>query len=222
MISLKQLSYALTVEKTRHFKKAADICAVSQSALSTAIAELESQLDVQIFERDNKKVLVTPLGQEVLKKAAEIKLGVDDLYQLAATQKTPLSQPMKIGVIPSIGPYLLPKVLPAVREQFPDFQLSIIEEQSQVLVDLVRNGSIDTAILALPYELEGLHAFAFWGENFCLITHKSDPLADMTSIASDRLDITNGCRAHGRNTDSRNGENPTTGGRLRTSVYSPG
>ena len=188
MVSLKQLNYALTVEKTRHFKQAADLCAVSQSALSTAIAELESQLDIQIFERDNKKVLVTPIGRQILEKAREIKLGVDDLHQIAAAQKSPLSQPMTLGVIPSIGPYLLPRVLPEVRKAYPDFPLTIVEEQSHILVERVRNGILDTAILALPYPLEGLHTFEFWQENFCMICHHSDAQADNTELSSDQLD----------------------------------
>ena len=117
MVSLKQLNYVLAVDKTRHFKKAADACAVSQSALSTAVAELENQLGVQIFERNNKQVLVTPLGSQLLDKARQIALLVDDLQLLAQSDKAPLSHPISIGVIPTIGPYLLPKVLPVLHEQ---------------------------------------------------------------------------------------------------------
>lgn len=188
MISLKQLSYALAVEKTRHFKKAADISAISQSALSTAIAELESQLNTQIFERDNKKVLVTPAGMLVLDKARKILMDVEDLYLMSKGMKEPLSAPMTIGVIPTISPYLLPKVLPAVRSQYPDFQLTITEEESQVLVDAVRNGNIDSAIIALPYPHEGLLSFEFWQENFYLVTHKNDKLSKLKKIGADRLD----------------------------------
>lgn len=187
MISLKQLTYALAVEKTHHFKKAADLCAVSQSALSTAITELEKQLEIQIFERDNKKVLVTPVGQQFLAKAHQIKLAVDDLYMLANAEKAPLSYPMTIGVIPTIAPYLLPKVLPGLRQAFPDFKLSIVEEQSHVLVDRVRKGEIDAAILALPYEHEGLLAFEFWQEDFYWVTHKDNEHATQREITSDEL-----------------------------------
>ena len=187
MISLKQLIYALAVEKTRHFKKAADMCAVSQSALSTAITELEKQLDIQIFERDNKKVLVTPIGEQFLDKAQQIKLAVDDLYLLANAEKAPLSYPMTIGVIPTIAPYLLPKVLPGLRKAFRDFQLSIVEEQSHVLVDMVRKGEIDAAILALPYEHEGLLAFEFWQEDFFWVTHKDNEHSAQQEITSDEL-----------------------------------
>ena len=90
MISLKQLAYALAVERTRHFRKAAEVCAVSQSALSTAIQELEGQLRAQIFERDNKRVLVTPVGSRILDKARSIQMEVDSLYQIARLEQAPL------------------------------------------------------------------------------------------------------------------------------------
>jgi LysR family hydrogen peroxide-inducible transcriptional activator len=187
MISLKQLRYALAVEKHLHFKKAAEECAVSQSALSTALSELEKQLGVQIFERDNKKVLITPIGQAILKKAKTIRMEVDDLYQLARSHNEPLSYPMTMGIIPTIGPYLLPKVLPNLRRQYPDFQLRIIEEQSHVLVEKVRSGDIDTAILALPFAHDGLLAFEFWQEDFYWITQKDDAQAKRTDINSDEI-----------------------------------
>lgn len=182
MISLKQLTYALAVDQERHFRKAAEACSVSQSALSTAIAELENQLGVQIFERDTKKVLTTPIGEQILKKARVIGTEVNDLYQIARAQQAPLSYPMTLGVIPTIGPYLLPKVLPAVRRQYPDFELTIVEEQSHVLTDKVRSGEIDTAILALPYDVEGLHAFEFWQEDLFLVTYKGSPYSGMKTI----------------------------------------
>tara|TARA_R110001592_G_scaffold227724_1_gene484020 strand:+ start:59271 stop:60176 length:906 start_codon:yes stop_codon:yes gene_type:complete len=187
MISLKQIHYALAVEKHLHFKKAAEECSVSQSALSTALSELEKQLGIQIFERDNKKVLVTPIGQAVLEKAHTIKMEVDDLYQLARSHNEPLSYPITLGVIPTIGPYLLPKVLPNLRKKFPDFQLRIIEDQSHVLVDKVRNGDIDTAILALPFSHDGLLAFEFWEEDFYWITQSDDAMAEREDINSDEI-----------------------------------
>ena len=121
MISLKQLHYALAVEKTLHFKKAADACHVSQSALSTAIIELEKQLGSTIFERNNKQVLITSKGQLMLNKAKIVKRELDELVQLSQSNKQAFINPMTIGVIPTIGPYLLPKVLPEVRQQHPNF-----------------------------------------------------------------------------------------------------
>ncbi len=187
MISLKQLHYALAVEKTLHFKKAAEACNVSQSALSTAITELEKQLGIHVFERNNKQVLVTADGKLILNKAKTIKLEIDELMQLSQTNKAPLSRPMTLGVIPTIGPYLLPKVLPAVRKQYPDFKLKIVEEQSHVLVDMVRNGDIDAAVFALPYALDGLMSFEFWQEDFYLVTHKDEFPQNVTEITSAEL-----------------------------------
>lgn len=189
MISLKQLNYALAVEKTLHFKKAADACNVSQSALSTAIIELEKQLGSTIFERNNKQVLITSHGQLILNKAKTIKLEVDELLQISQSNKQPFINPMTIGVIPTIGPYLLPKVLPEVRRQYPNFKLKIIEDQSQVLVDMVRRGDIDAAVLALPFPIEGLMSFDFWQEDFYWVSHKDECPSQLKEITSEELEI---------------------------------
>lgn len=189
MISLKQLHYALAIEKTLHFKKAAEACNVSQSALSTAINELEKQLGVTIFERNNKQVLVTHNGQLILDKAKRVKLELDELLQIAQGNKQAFASPMTIGVIPTIGPYLLPKVLPEVRKQYPNFKLKIIEEQSHTLVEKVRTGEIDAAILALPYAIEGLMNFDFWQEDFYWICHKDECPQKVNEITSEELEI---------------------------------
>ncbi len=190
MISLKQLHYALAVAQTLHFRHASQLCNVSQSALSSAIAELETQLDIQLFERDNKKVLVTALGQEILDRAQAVMTQVEDIHQLAKSYSEPLSQPLSLGVIPTIGPYLLPQVLPTVRERFPKLALTIAEEQSSVLVDKVKRGELDTAVLALPYDLDGLLAFEFWQEDFYALSHKDNPPTPLDSINRDELQET--------------------------------
>ncbi|WP_339721903.1 hydrogen peroxide-inducible genes activator [uncultured Paraglaciecola sp.] len=189
MVSLKQLKYALAIEKTRHFKKAAEACNVSQSALSTAITELEKQLGLPIFERNNKQVLVTADGEIILTKAKRIKIEMDELLQLSQNNSRLFSRPMTLGFIPTIGPYMLPKVLPEVRKQHPDFKLRIVEEQSQVLVDLVRNGEIDAAVLALPYPIEGLINFPFWREDFYWVSHKDESPSQMNEITAEELEI---------------------------------
>ncbi len=189
MISIKQLHYALAIEKTLHFKKAAEACNVSQSALSTAINELEKQLGLTIFERNNKQVLVTHNGQLILNKAKKVKLELDELMQISQINKAPFSSAMTIGVIPTIGPYLLPKVLPEVRRQYPSFKLKIIEEQSHVLVDKIRAGELDAAILALPYPIEGLMSFDFWQEDFYWVCHKDECPSKVQEITSEELEI---------------------------------
>lgn len=189
MISIKQLHYALAVEKTLHFKKAAGVCNVSQSALSTAINELEKQLGVTLFERNNKQVLVTNDGQLILNKAKKVKIELDELLQIAQSNKAPFFSSMAIGVIPTIGPYLLPKVLPAVRKKHPNFKLKIIEEESHILVEKVRTGELDAAILALPYPIEGLMSFEFWQEDFYWVCHKDECPSKVQEITSEELEI---------------------------------
>lgn len=187
MISTKQLTYALAVERTLHFKRAAEHCHITQSALSTALAELEKQLGFQLFERDNKKVLVTPIGEEVLRRARDIMSRVEDLQRLADTLKSPLSYPITIGLIPTIAPYLLPKVFPELKLQYPDCQPVIVEEQTHVLLDMVRNGDIDTAIIALPYACDGLLTFEFWAEDFYWVALKGERFANQTEVSSKEL-----------------------------------
>jgi len=187
MITTKQLNYALAVEKTLHFKKAAESCHISQSALSTALSELEKQLGLQIFERDNKKVLVTPVGKEILDKARSIILQVGELQHLADAQQAPLSFPISVGVIPTIAPYLLPKLFPALAEHYPQAQLNVVEEQSHVLVDMVKRGEIDTAILAMPFPCEGLLALEFWQEDFYWVALKGEKHTNQKEITSNEL-----------------------------------
>jgi len=189
MISLKQLNYALAVEKTLHFKKASEFCNVSQSALSSAINEMESQLGFQIFERNNKHVLITSCGKKMLGKAKEIKLKLDELMQISQLDKSPLSTSMNLGIIPTIGPYLLPKVLPEVRSKYPDFHLKIKEAQSIDLIEMVRDGELDAAILALPYPIEGLLSFEFWQEDFYWVSHKEECPEHLTEITTRDLEL---------------------------------
>jgi LysR family hydrogen peroxide-inducible transcriptional activator len=187
MISTKQLLYALAVEKTLHFKRAADSCHISQSALSTALSSLENQLGFQIFERDNKKVLVTPQGREVLVRAQRIVQEINELEDIAQAQHAPLNYPLSLGVIPTIAPFLLPKLMPQLSKHYPQAQLNIIEDQSHVLVDLVQRGEIDTAILAMPFPCNGLLTLEFWQEDFYWIALKGEKFTDQSEITSDEL-----------------------------------
>lgn len=188
MITLKQIHYALAVEQTLHFKKAAEACSVSQSALSTALSEMEKQLGFPLFERNNKQVLITPLGQQALEKAHQIKLQMDDLSRLGEAQQEPLQTTMSLGIIPTICPYLLPVVLPTLRADYPALDLHISEEQSLVLVEQVRNGDLDAAILALPFRCDGLLTFKFWAEDFYWVTHAGDDLATRPQLSNEELD----------------------------------
>jgi LysR family hydrogen peroxide-inducible transcriptional activator len=189
MITVKQIHYALMVEKKLHFKKAADACYISPSTLSNAISEMESQLGFQVFERTNKKVIVTNIGRIFLSKAKDIKSGIDEINQLSDSQNKPLTLPITLGIIPTIGPYFIPLVLPTLQKKFPNLKLKIIEAQSSALVEKVNNGEIDMAILAMPYKVEGLLSFKFWEENFYYVTNINNYRKD--KIKAKDIDISN-------------------------------
>ena len=188
MLTFKQIDYALAVGKNLHFKKAADECYVSPSTLSNAITELETQLGVKIFERNNKKVIVTSLGHEILSKAKNIKLEVQNIHELAQHNVAGLSSSLSIGIIPTISPYFLPLVLPKLQKEFSNLQLKIEEGQSQILTNRVKEGDLDMAILALPYDVQDLISFKFWEEDFFWISHSQNKYAGKSEIRASELE----------------------------------
>ncbi|ADZ89521.1 transcriptional regulator, LysR family [Marinomonas mediterranea MMB-1] len=187
VISLKQLSYALAIEKTLHFKKAAEQCHISQSALSSGLSDLEEKLGVQILERDNKKVLVTDIGKEVLKRAHKIMLEVHELEHLSDRFKPPLSFPLSLGIIPTVAPFILPKLMSELKITHPKSNIAIIEEQTAQLLESLRGGTIDAAVIALPYPCEGLEVLEFWEEDFYWICLKDHKFAHQKHVSSKQV-----------------------------------
>lgn len=188
MLSLKQIDYALAVAKNLHFKKAADECFISPSTLSNAISDLEVQLEVKIFERSNKKVIVTELGKKILAKARNIKLEVKSIHELAQHNSIGFIHSLSIGIIPTISPYFLPIVLPKLKKEFQNLKLKIEEGQSQMLLNKVKEGDLDMAILALPYDLEHLISFKFWEEDFFWVSHRLNKNAGKAEIKASELE----------------------------------
>lgn len=188
MVSIKQINYALAVEKEMHFKNAADRCYVSASTLSNAISEMEKQLGFEIFERNNKKVIVTKLGKEILKKYKNIKLQLEDIQKISENNSQPLSHPISLGIIPTISPFLMPLAIKSLSYKFPKLNLKISEGQSNDLIEKVKNGDLDMAILALPYKLQGLKAIKFWAEDFFWVTRKDDLRSKVSEIKANDLD----------------------------------
>ena len=189
MISIKQINYALTVAKTLHFRKAAEICFVSPSTLSNAITEMENQLGIKIFERNNKKVIVTELGREILEKSKTIKMQLEDIQRISESTKAPLSHNLSIGIIPTVSPFILPYLLPKLSSDFPKLKLKVTEAQSENLLIMLENGEIDMAVLALPYNIRGLKSYKFWHENFYWISTKKDTRSKRNKIKAKDLDL---------------------------------
>ena len=189
MISLKQINYALQIGKTLHFKKAADECFISASTLSNAINEMEKQLGFKIFERDNRRVIVTKQGEDFLEKAAAISLEVEDIKKISQLYAEPLSHKISIGMIPTISPFLIPTVLPRLNKDYPKLELQLVEAKSNELVNQIQNGEIDMGILALPYPIKDLRVLKFWAEDFFWICRADDERSKIQKITARELDL---------------------------------
>lgn len=175
--SLKQLRYLVALEEHRHFGKAAASCFVSQSTLSAGLKELETALDAELVERNNRTVVFTALGLEVATRARRVLREAEELAELAAKGKEPLSGRLRLGVIPTIAPYLLPKTLPVLRKTYPKLQLYLTEDQTARLLALLEDGTIDLVLLALPYHAENVETLSLFKDGFQLVARKDSPLA---------------------------------------------
>lgn len=180
--TLRQLQYLTAVVEEKHFGHAAEKCFVTQSTLSAGIQDLEELLEISLLERTNRKVLPTPIGEEIASRAQQILSLSEDLVDLAQSEKNPLSGRIQVGIIPTISPFLLPKVLPTVRKQLPDLEIVLIEDQSERLLDRLESGTIDVAVLAFPFNIRGQTHRVFAKEPFWVALPKKHPLAKHKSL----------------------------------------
>tara|TARA_B100000787_G_scaffold158718_1_gene136333 strand:- start:455 stop:1381 length:927 start_codon:yes stop_codon:yes gene_type:complete len=187
--TLRQLHYLTAVVSLKHFGMAAEQCFVTQSTLSAGIQDLEKLLGAKLLERTNRKVLVTSLGEEVCQRAQQILSLSADLVDVCQLEKNPLSGRIRIGVIPSISPFLLPKSLPNIRKQLPQIELLLIEEQSDRLVKKLNEGEIDLAILAFPFDIGRLEHSIFASESFWVAMPKDHPLTSSIGVNASDLPI---------------------------------
>lgn len=156
MISLRQLRFLVELAKERNFSRAAEACHVSQPALSAGLKELEDQLGVLLAERTKRSVILTPIGLTIAERAKSVLASVHDIEDLAARSSGVLRGELRLGTIPTVGPFLLPRALQILRLQFPDLKLYLREELSESLVEGVSSGRLDAILLALPFDIGGL------------------------------------------------------------------
>lgn len=182
--TLRQLQYAVAVAEELSFRRAAERCHVSQPALSSQLAALETALGVRLFERDRRRVLPTAKGRELVERARRALLSADDLVEAARQAADPLSGTLRIGVIPTISPYLLPKVAPRLRARFPRLAITWIEDKTEVLVKSLDEGTLDAALLALEAEIGDVARDVIATDPFVLATPKGHPLGIASGPAS--------------------------------------
>jgi LysR family transcriptional regulator, hydrogen peroxide-inducible genes activator len=186
-MTLTELKYIVAVAREKHFGKAAEACHVSQPTLSLAIKKLEEELDMKIFERSASEVSVTALGDEVVRQAQSVLEQAAEIKEIAKRGKDPLSGPLRLGVIYTIGPYLLPDLVRQVINRTPQMPLMLQENFTVRLLEMLRTGEIDCAILAEPFPDTGLAMAPLYDEPFVAALPRTHPLAGEASLTTDQL-----------------------------------
>ncbi|HMN20015.1 MAG TPA: LysR substrate-binding domain-containing protein [Ottowia sp.] len=186
-MTLTELKYIVAVAREKHFGKAAEACFVSQPTLSVAVKKLEEELDVKLFERGSGEITVTPLGAEIIRQAQSVLEQAAEIKEIARRGQDPLSGPLKLGVIYTIGPYLLPELVRRNIEHTPQMPLMLQENFTVRLLEMLRTGEIDCAILAEPFPETGLAIAPLYDEPFMAAVPVGHPLAQQESVTSPQL-----------------------------------
>lgn len=181
-MNIRALEYLTTLSDVRHFSKAAEICHVSQPTLSTQIRKLEEELDVQLVERHPRQVMLTPVGDEVVERARTALGEVEAIRAIARRSRDPHSGTVRIGIFPTLAPYLLPHVVPNIRRRFPRLTLRLFEEKTADVLDMLAQGQLDAGLLALPLHDERLHTRKLFDEPFVLALPEHHPLGKRKMI----------------------------------------
>lgn len=181
-LKLKDLRYLVAVADTRHFGRAAERCFVSQPTLSTQLKKLEEYLGVQLIERQPKRVALTAAGEEIVARARRILEASDEVVTLARAHRDPLAGALRIAMLPTIGPYLLPRVAREITKALPRLDLRLYEYPTAAMLAKLRAGEIDLGILALPVDLDGLEARELYDEAFMVALPATHPLAKRPTI----------------------------------------
>jgi LysR family hydrogen peroxide-inducible transcriptional activator len=188
MITLRQLRYLAALAKHGHFGRAAEACAVTQPALSMQIRDLEQILGVAVVERRPNDVMLTDIGREIARRGEEVLTASRDLVDFARHRSGLLTGRLMLGVIPSLAPYLLPRILPLLQAKFPELQLELRETQTSQLVEDIKSGALDAAMLALPVGEPDIDAIALFEDLFLLAVPAGDPRPPTARVAAEDID----------------------------------
>ncbi|MES2355748.1 MAG: hydrogen peroxide-inducible genes activator [Pseudomonadota bacterium] len=186
-MTLTELRYIVALSQTRHFGNAAERCFVTQPTLSLAVKKLEEELGVDLFERKKSDVIITVAGERIIEQAKRVLAEAAKIGDLAQGVRDPLSGPLRLGVIPTIGPYLLPDLIPLLRKYAPAMPLIIEESITESLASLLRRGEIDAAIIALPFNVPGVKARAMYEEPFRVVVPPNHPLSRKKTVKPKEL-----------------------------------
>src|ERR1700754_2104135 len=186
-MNIRDLQYLVALAQHRHFGRAADASFVSQPTLSTQIKKLEDELGVSLVERAPRNVLLTEVGAEIARRARGILAEVDQIKSIAQRTRDPESGSLRLGIFPTLGPYLLPHIVPRVRDRYPRLELLLREEKSDQILHMLREGSLDAGILALPLHDDSLHTEFLFEESFVLAVPEQHALTQSRKLTMDDL-----------------------------------
>ncbi len=186
-MNLRDLRYLVALAEHKHFGRAAEASFVSQPTLSTQIKKLEDELEVSLVERTPRKILLTEVGKEIAQRAREVLNEVDQIKAIARRTRDPESGTLRLGIFPTLGPYLLPHVIPRIRERFPRLELLLVEEKTETILRQLREGRLDAAILALPIHDDQLHTEFLFEEQFLLAVPERHELAKRAALRLEDL-----------------------------------
>lgn len=182
-MNLRALQYFVKLADLRHFSNAADACFVSQPTLSTQIRKLEDELGVQLVERAPKNIMLTPVGAEVAERARLVLRDIEQIRAAARSVGDPANGKLRLGLFPTLAPYLLPHVVPFIRKSYPELSLHLAEEKTEDILRMLHQGELDAALLALPINEEGLEMEVLFKEPFVLAIPNDHPLRDKKEIS---------------------------------------
>lgn len=187
-MNLRDLRYLVAVAEHRHFGRAAEACFVSQPTLSTQLKKLEETLGVVLFERSNRRVMLTPEGEQVIQQTQRILVEVNALTALSEQLRDPMGGELRMGIIPTMAPYVLPQILPALRGAFPNMRIQLVEAQTSQITRMLKQGDLDATLLALPLGEENVEEEALFDEPFVLAVPVDHPKASLTEVTTDDLE----------------------------------
>lgn len=185
--SLQQLRFLVALADELHFGRAAEACHVTQSTLSNGIRELEAILGVSLAERSKRSVLLTPVGDEIAERARRLLADATDLVDAAKRSSGTLRGELRLGAIPTVGPFLVPKVMPRVREAFPDLRIYFREELTESLIAGLKAGRLDAILIALPFAVDGLEMLDLFDDDYQLATPLDHKLANRDAVTGSDL-----------------------------------
>lgn len=186
-MTLTELRYIVAVARERHFGRAAEACFVSQPTLSVAVKKLEDELGVMLFERGGGEVTITPVGARIVEQAQRVLEQAAEIKELAKQNKDPLAGALKVGAIFTVGPYLLPKLIPALHRRAPQMPLLIEEHYTAGLAEMLKRGEVDVAIVAVPFEEAGIVTQAVYDEPFVVAVPRAHPWASRRSLRAEEI-----------------------------------